>query len=217
MNVRTTQMRENLFKQRGQWVLSDILPNPRWQIITFRGWSEQELGCRAWLWLMSELIISVRNPMYPMARRSVSTLESLFSYGRVGICLRSPSNASLMLCILFRSRRFAECRWRSCWDGDLCRLFLFKLFFSSWLSALYENCGDTWFSWNTEFSICRSIRLSMIEDSCDVWLLNEAHKPNWHTFITRQVIATFTQAAIQSGSRKSNYLFKMHRASVTYC
>lgn len=63
MHVRTSQMRANYILKA--W-FSDKhrthLPKPLWQIMTFRGCSE-DVGCSAWLWLMSELIISVRKPM----------------------------------------------------------------------------------------------------------------------------------------------------------
>lgn len=64
--------------------------------------------------------------MYEMASLSVSTLLRRFSYGRVGMCVRRPSNASLIDCIRRRSRRFAACRCCACWEAHLCLLCLGK-------------------------------------------------------------------------------------------
>ena len=57
----------------------------------------------------------INNPDYnnfktnPMVSFRVSTLLSLFSYGRVGMCWRRLSKASLMLCILLLSLMLAAC------------------------------------------------------------------------------------------------------------
>lgn len=59
-----------------------------------------------------------------MANLRVSTLLSLFSYGNVGMCVRRPSKASLIDCILRRSRKLAAWRCWACCEAHLVRRYL---------------------------------------------------------------------------------------------
>ena len=64
---------------------------------------------------------------HPIVSLSVSTLLSLFSYGKVGMCCLNPSKASLMLCILLLSLMLAACLCCTCCTADL-RFRLFPEF-----------------------------------------------------------------------------------------
>lgn len=128
---------------------------PEWQwIITF-------LGCSVTLTasgdVSSDCISSDKKEIYPIAKRKVSTFDNLFSYGKVGIRALRPSNASLILCILFLSLMFAACRWCCCcWTP-----FRFRRLFSSLNSPFdrksrifqwWKEAGRVWFAQQTFFA-----------------------------------------------------------------
>ena len=115
---------------------------PAWLfIITFLELSKKLVKLS--LSFVSKFNISPRKLIYPMASLKVSTFESRFSYGSVGICDLSPSNASFMDCIRLRSRRFAACRkWNfRCPLYFLCLCFTFAVWFKTTFLSLFIRIG----------------------------------------------------------------------------